>query len=42
MKKRYVLHVVGCVDPSLVGPYLTAKSRDVNIPRINPWAFKPD
>jgi len=34
MKKRYVLHVVGCVDPSLVGPYLTAKSRDMKAKKL--------
>jgi hypothetical protein len=26
--KRYVLHVAGCVDPYLVGPYASAKTRD--------------
>lgn len=26
--KRYVLHVEGCVEPRLVGPYKTAKGRD--------------
>jgi len=28
MTKRYVLHVLGDVDPRLVGPYYTAKGRD--------------
>ena len=27
--KRYVLHVQGCVEPHLAGPYRTAKSRDI-------------
>jgi hypothetical protein len=32
--KRYVLHVWGCVDPYLVGPFTTAKKRDAKAKRL--------
>jgi len=34
MTKRYVLQVLGCVEPRLVGPYKTVRGRDTAARRL--------